>query len=217
LMAPEPASKRTIAFFDGQNLFHAARQAFGHTYPSYDPHLLAAGVCAMRGWDLAQVRFYTGVPARKDDPFWHDFWTNKLAHLRRRGAAVYSRPLVYREQVARLPDGRQCSFLSGEEKGIDVRIAIDVINLAWQSALDVALIFSQDQDLSEVAREIREIARSQSRWIKAASAFPVSQLRANRKGINCSDWIRIDRAAYDACLDPKDYRPKKASTSGETP
>lgn len=23
------------------------------------------------------------------------------------------------------------------------------------------------------------------------------------------DWIRIDRATYDACLDPNDYRRKK--------
>jgi hypothetical protein len=36
-MAIEPADKRTVAFFDGQNLFHAARAAFGYTFPNYDP------------------------------------------------------------------------------------------------------------------------------------------------------------------------------------
>jgi len=107
--------------------------------------------------------------------------------------------------------------VAGEEKGIDVRIAIDVISLAWQKAFDVALIFSQDQDLSEVAREIREVARRQDRWIKIASAFPVSAVTQNRKGINCTDWIRIDRATYDACLDPRDYRPKTRSTTGGVP
>jgi len=70
------------------------------------------------------------------------------------------------------------------------------------------MIFSQDQDLSEVAREIRNIARSQGRWLKIASAFPVSPVIQNRKGINWTDWIQIDRATYDACLDPRDYRPK---------
>ena len=43
-MPTEPARKRTIAFFDGQNLFYAAKEAFGHTYPNYDPLALAQAV-----------------------------------------------------------------------------------------------------------------------------------------------------------------------------
>ncbi len=35
-MSSEPPVKRAIAFVDGQNLFHAARKAFGYTYPNYD-------------------------------------------------------------------------------------------------------------------------------------------------------------------------------------
>jgi len=213
-MALEPSRKRAIAFFDGQNLYHAARHAFGYTYPNYDPMALAAAVSKGQGWDLVEVRFYTGVPDRDDDPLWHQFWTNKLAHLGRRGATVYSRSLVYRNKIIRLGDGSEHSYLSGEEKGVDVRIAIDVIGLVWQGAYDVALIFSQDQDLSEVAREIRHIARHQDRWIKIASAFPVSPVTPNRKGINWTDWIRIDRATYDASLDPRDYRPKPTSGGG---
>ena len=75
---------------------------------------------------------------------------------------------------------------------------------------DVAVMFSQDQDLSEVAREIRDIVQRQGRWIKVASAFPVSPVSTNRKGINFTDWIPIDRATYDLCLDVCDYRPKKS-------
>lgn len=36
LMPPEPLNKRTVVFVDGQNLFHAARESFGCTYPNYD-------------------------------------------------------------------------------------------------------------------------------------------------------------------------------------
>ncbi|MDW8031906.1 MAG: NYN domain-containing protein, partial [Candidatus Bipolaricaulota bacterium] len=100
------------------------------------------------------------------------------------------------------------TFLAGEEKGIDVRIAIDVIRLAHRNEYDVALIFSQDQDLSEVAEEVGTIAREQHRWIKVASAFPISPTSRNRRGIEKTDWIPIDRATYDACLDRRDYRPR---------
>ena len=124
---------------------------------------------------------------------------------------VFSRSLRYRNQRVKLPDGTEHTFLVGEEKGIDVRIAIDVIRMAHHKDYEVALIFSQDQDLSEVAKEIRTISQEQDRWIKVASAFPLSPTTLNRRGINKTDWIGIDRATYDACLDKRDYRPKSLS------
>ena len=130
-MPAEPAIKRTVAFIDGQNLFYAAKNAFGYGFPNYDVAALAAAVCQRQNWSLT----HTG-------------------------------------------------------------------------AYDVALVFSQDQDLSEVADEIRQVARQQPRWIKVASAFPFSPASPNRRGVNGTDWVKIDRATYDACLDSRDYRPK---------
>ena len=66
-MPPSPANPRAIAFFDGQNLFHSVKAAFGYRFPNYDPGALAGSVCKRQGWDLEQVRFYTGAPAAADD------------------------------------------------------------------------------------------------------------------------------------------------------
>lgn len=210
-MPEEPAAQRAIAFIDGQNLFHAAREAFGYTFPNYDPKKLASEVCQAQGWHLQQVRFYTGVPDADDDPFWSHFWTGKLAQMGRQGVWTFQRPLRYQNRTVTLPDGRQHSFLSAHEKGIDVRIALDAVTLALEQALDVVLIFSQDQDLSELGDEIRRIARRDARWLKLASAFPASPTFRNRRGIDRTDWIKIDRTTYDRCLDPRDYRPKPAT------
>jgi hypothetical protein len=60
--------------------------------------------------------------------------------------------------------------------------------------------------LSEVADEIRVIANEQDRWLKIASAFPASPASGNRRGINKTDWIRVERTMYDLCVDPWDYR-----------
>jgi len=210
-MVQEPSNKRTVVFVDGQNLFHAAKEAFGYTYPNYDVLALAKAICQSQGWDLAQVRFYTGVPDYSDDAFWHAFWTNKIAHMGRLGIYTYHRSLRYRNKKVTLPDGTQYTFLSGSEKGTDVRIAIDVIRMAHRKAYDVALIFSEDEDFSEVAEEIRTIAQEQNRWIKMACAYPFSPTHKVR-GIEKTDWIRIDKSTYDACIDPRDYRPKPKST-----
>ena len=74
MVPSEPATKKAVAFVDGQNLFHAARESFGHTYPNYDVLPLARMICQGKGWELGQVRFYTGIPDPADDPRWNKFW-----------------------------------------------------------------------------------------------------------------------------------------------
>jgi hypothetical protein len=95
-MPAEPPVKRTVAFVDGQNLFHAVRSAFGYTYPNYDVRALAQAICAARGWHLDQVRFYTGVPDPTDNAFWNGFWAAKLLAMSRDGIWTFSRALRYR-------------------------------------------------------------------------------------------------------------------------
>ena len=72
----------------------------------------------------------------------------------------------------------------------------------------MALIFSRYQDLTEAADEVKAISVQQGRSIKVACAFLVSPATENRRGIDGAAWIKIDRANYDVCLDPHDYRPK---------
>ncbi len=208
-MLKEPSTKRVITFIDGQNLFHSVRESFGYGHPNYDILALSSKLCEMNNWQLGEARFYTGVPDPSDNPFWNEFWAGKLRSMSRQGVYTFSRSLRYRNKKVKLPDGSNFSFLAAEEKGIDVRIAIDVIRMAHTGDYDVALIFSQDQDLSEVATEVRAISKEQGRWLKIASAYPLSPTTKNKRGINKTDWIHIERKVYDACIDWHDYRSKK--------
>ncbi|MBI4665954.1 MAG: NYN domain-containing protein [Nitrospinae bacterium] len=188
-MITEPAIKRATCFFDGQNLFHCAKEAFEITWPSFDPIKLSMKICQLNRWELKGVKFYTGIPSLEENKHWHQFWTAKLAHMGRSGIHAFSRPIR-----------------NGREKGIDIRIALDMVRLARQGSYDVAVIFSQDQDLTEAVQEIKEQAGVSGRWIKLVSAFPKSSLSKNKRGINKTDWFPFDSMFYDECLDPKDYR-----------
>jgi uncharacterized LabA/DUF88 family protein len=205
-MIVEPASKRVVAFVDGQNLFHSAKQAFGHRSPSYRFPALAHAVCGMQpDWTLTETRFYTGVPVPNRGRVakrWYDFWSAKLLTMKNDGVKVFQKPLRYRDKPVQLGDGSLITAAVGEEKGVDVRIALDIVRRAFQRDYDVALVFSRDQDLAEVCRDIRVIAREQQRWIKIASAYPWSDRCRDHHGIRDSDWIRIDQATYDRCIDP---------------
>lgn len=134
------------------------------------------------------------------------FLVKKLAVMGRQGIKTFHRNVRYREKEIRLGDGTTLRREVAEEKGIDVRIAIDLMRFALKDRYDVGLIFSQDQDLSEAAKEVRQISIEQKRWIKIVSAFPVSAACRNRRGINETDWVEIDRVLYDSCLDSRDYR-----------
>ncbi len=205
-MVGEPLTKRATAFIDGQNLYQSVKRAFGYHWPNYDVMRLAKGVCTLEGWLPGEVRFYTGIPPATVDPEWHGWWSRKLAVMGRQGVIVLTRRLHYHDQEERLPDGTVQKVCVPVEKGIDVRLALDAVRLARKRQFDVALIFSQDQDLAEVADEVRDIAQEQGRWIKVASAFPDSPIARNHRGIDRTDWVRIDRAMYEACLDYRDYR-----------
>jgi uncharacterized LabA/DUF88 family protein len=207
-VANEPSTPRAIAFFDGQNLYGGAKDSFGYTFPNYDPVLLANHVCTDQGWQVAEIRFYTGVHSPEGNMFWHRFWANKLTRMGRQGVKSFTRELRYQNTRISLPDGTQVTKSVPREKGIDVRIALDTMRCILAGTCDVALIFSQDQDFSEVADEVRRIAHRENRWIKIASAFPLGPASPNRRGINGADWIPIDKATYDSCIDPRDYRPK---------
>ena len=202
----DPSATRAAVFVDGQNLFHSVRAAFNYPFPNYDVAALAESVCRPHGWLVKSIGFYTGLPDSVEQPDWSKFWASKLGVMGRQGVKVIARPLRYRDRAIILPDGSPAVVRAGEEKGIDVRIALDVIGGAYRGEFDVAVIFSQDQDLAEVADEIRQIARNQRRWIKVASAFPVSPTSRSKRGIDKTDWIAIDRTTYDQCLDRREYR-----------
>lgn len=205
----EPAVKRSVSFIDGQNLYRHAKEAFGHHFPNFDRIKLTEAVCAANGWQRKGVRFYTGVPSAVHSPMWHGYWANRKLAMTRAGVLVTDRPVRYQFEAVLLDDGSSKTVTIGHEKGIDVRLALDVVRLTLQNQLDVALLSSQDQDLSELAEEVREIARASNRWIKVACAFPDSPTASARRGIAKTDWYRMDQAFYDACLDPYDYRPKR--------
>jgi uncharacterized LabA/DUF88 family protein len=193
-MRIEPDNKRVFAYIDGQNLFHALKDAYGYIYPNYDIRKLANTIVSLfnlQGWILKRVYFYTGIPSITDSYHWNHFWIKKLAKMGTSGIYTYARELSH-----------------NKEKGIDLRLAIDVIRSARRGEYDICVIFSQDQDFTELAKEIRFISKEDDRWIKICSAFPVSPQYKNNRGIYSTDWIPFDKALYDTCIDPLDYRPR---------
>lgn len=191
---------RAIVLIDGQNLYHAVKSAWApvprrsgtvYSWPSFDVERLAAVILeADSSRTIEETRFYTGVPDARRDPVWHGFWTNKLRYLRSRGIGVYR--------------GRVSP--SGQEKGVDVSIAIDLIRRTYEDRYDHAILVSSDSDLGPAVRLAKEISRGQGRRRSFSSAFPWEPERYTPRGVPGTLPIHIPRTVYDRCIDPRDYR-----------
>lgn len=198
-----------MAFVDGQNLFQHAKAAFGHYHPNYDLKKLHQAVCDANGWQPNLVRFYTGVPEMAHDPMWTGYWNKRVLAMKRAGIFVTTRKLRYQEKEVGEGEDTESVF-TAHEKGIDVRLALDVVKYARLKNYDVAVIYSQDQDIQEVVSEVREIAKEQGRDIPICCAFPFGPNASTKRGIDNTQWFKIDETTYNSCIDPYDYRPPKA-------
>lgn len=195
---------RTIVFIDGQNLYHLAKHAWAprggkmwhkYSWPSYDVLRLANRLVGMRpGHVLAETRFYTGVPNPHhgdQQRRWYEFWANKIRTLRSQGVCVY------RGTVNRW----------GQEKGVDVSLAIDLIQATYEERFDAAIIVSQDSDFGPAVRLSKLISEEQGRLRSFESIFPWPQaIRKRPRGIPGTRWSPLNKAVYDSCYDPTDYR-----------
>ena len=93
----ETQNKRVVAFVDGQNLFNAAKMAFGYGFPNYDLIELAKLVCKQKpDWTLVKLHFYTGMPSRNIDSQRHLFWEAKIAAMGKHTELVQTKLLQNR-------------------------------------------------------------------------------------------------------------------------
>ena len=95
---------------------------------------------------------------------------------------------------------------AGQEKGVDVSLALDLVRATYEQRYEAAILVSQDWDFGPAVRLAKEIAQRQNRALIWESAFPVGPGSSSRRGVPGTMWVPIDKATYDSCHDPTDYR-----------
>jgi hypothetical protein len=107
--------------------------------------------------------------------FWHSFWTSKLRYLKSRGVKIYKGRINY-----------------GQEKGVDVSLAIDLVRLTYEKQYEVAIIVSQDWDFGPAIRLAKDISKNQGRHLVFESCFPFGTGSKSKRGIPGTIWVPID-------------------------
>jgi uncharacterized LabA/DUF88 family protein len=202
---------RIAVFIDYQNCYGAARDAFhrpgaharyGHFHPRDMAELLAAK--GGPDYDLTFVGVYCGIADRRRDPRTSAARARQVAAWRRHGGVTaVTRPLRY-------PRGWPRE--KAQEKGIDVKIAIDALMLAVQRKYDIAVIASCDSDLAPLAEALFELQRLTGAPGVEAIAWNGRGGRIGLRGKQMA-YREVDERDYLAMQDITDYD----SAAGQAP
>lgn len=121
---------------------------------------------------LSCVRFYTGIHTTSQNPIKHAQMARRLAAYEADGVDTISIPLRY-------------DYLGkAREKGVDVRLAIDMVRLGRKGLFDVAIVATEDSDIDEAVKDLYAL-RDHERWLAVENALPLS----GKPGVRNPRWL----------------------------
>lgn len=193
-----------MVWIDGQNLFHRAKAMFGHRSPDYDIRSISQALCERMDWDIQAIHFYSGIPPESESPRWRHFWDDKLRRLKADAGVpvhTFTPELRYRSEWTQRGDGQWQLYRCPQEKGVDVRLALDMVAAAYENKCDAMVIMTEDSDLQQAVDRCLQIARSQDRKLLIANAFPHDPSNpAPRRSLRDAIPLRFDRDFYETHL-----------------
>lgn len=151
---------RVAVYYDWQNVYKTAREAFGMTampneHGNFSPYQLARILAAGNGREasaqLVRVEIHRGLPSQKHQR------TSYAANRRQSAAWMKEAPQIVIPRLRPLRYPRNYPQDPAVEKGIDVNLALGAVEWTLTGRCDVAIIFSHDTDLLPVPETITRL------------------------------------------------------------
>lgn len=150
---------RTYIYVDGFNLYYGAVKDTGYKWLNLKAlftHLL------LPQHDIQAIKYFTALVSGKIDP---NQPLRQKTFLRAIQKHIPELSVYYGHFLSHIvsaplahPKGKRkfIDIIKTEEKGSDVNLAVHVLNDAWLDAYDCAVIVSNDSDLAESLRFVKE-------------------------------------------------------------
>lgn len=160
---------KVAVFVDGSNLYQCMQEQFNRTNVNIGKlaHKL------LSGRELNRIYYYNAPLSQEDDPqgakaqqkFFNalsfvDYLQLRLGRLvRREGVRVVCRHCRKKHPLNEFtcPSCQKRSpIVSHQQKGVDVRMVVDMLTLAWKNQYDTAVVVSGDADLVEAVNAVKD-------------------------------------------------------------
>ncbi len=195
---------RVAVFIDWQNAYMSARRAFGlTTAPSergvFSPTALDIALAEGNGRGsegrLCKVEIYRGLPSPKYDSVGNAACQRQAAAWQKESATTHPRlrPLRYPSDYPKKPP---------VEKGVDVQLALGLLECVISGGCDLAVMVTNDTDMVPV---IETIARLRGSEVIETAAWCAGEWSPRLRPKQPSWHHRIDRTMFDAVETPINY------------
>ena len=151
---------RTFVYVDGFNLYYGVLK--GTPWKWLDLPALFARVLQPHH-EILTVKYFTarvsGTPADQSKPQRQDVYLRALRHFRPEVEVFFGHFLSHtvRAPLAQpVGNARTATVIRTEEKGSDVNLAVHLLNDGWLDAYDCAVVVSNDSDIAEAMRLVRQ-------------------------------------------------------------
>ena len=162
--------KRIAIFIDGSNLYHSLVDLLGHAKLDYGKFVQKLS----QGHEVYRTYYYNIQLNQQADPD---------AYRSQQRFHSYLRNLPFFELRLGVLRRRGTGWV---EKGVDVKVAVDMIGMAYRDQYDVAMLVSGDGDYVECVRAVKDAGKHVMN-----AYFASSQSDALRDV--CDNWICIDK------------------------
>jgi uncharacterized LabA/DUF88 family protein len=162
-------SKRAMVFIDGNNLYFGLKKNVGNYNLNYSKFIRSI----TRDYDMVRAYFYTALFRKDDDEFLFNNQQKFLTYL-------YEVPFM---QI--MPGRIEKRGDELVEKGVDVRLAIDLVRFGANNLYDVAIIVSGDGDYAPAVEAVKDMGRN------VINIFFSDESSIHLKHV-CDKFIRLD-------------------------
>jgi uncharacterized LabA/DUF88 family protein len=180
---------RTIVYIDGFNLYYGAVKGTPHKW--LDLKTLCQKLLEPRNRIVA-IKYFTARVSGANDPSKPLRQENYLRALKQHTPEIavhYGHFLSHavKAPLADPPDNGQrfVKVIKTEEKGSDVNLAVHLLNDAWLDAYDCAVVVSNDSDLAESLRLVKQHHRKVIGLI-----FPRYKGHPSRELMKYADFVK---------------------------
>ena len=199
---------RVAIFIDGSNFYHALKNKFGVTSVDFEALGQKLSHSDRR---LLRVYYYNAAKQQQDDPEGDQqrffaalgkvsYLEVRLGRLERRDTGVRNLDPEKRKQAEEalgvaLPD------YTLVEKGVDIKVAVDMVEMARKDIYDVAVLVTGDGDFAPAVNAVKDMGK----YVELAhvEGQPCQQLR-----VACDVEIVLTESFMKSCWLSK--KPKKA-------
>ena len=174
---------RTFVYVDGFNLYYGALK--GTPWKWLDLPALCEKI--LQGHhDILMVKYFTArvsaTPTDPSKPQRQDVYLRALRHHRTEVEVYFGHFLSHKIRAPLAhPAGRErtAEVIRTEEKGSDVNLAVHLLNDGWLDAYDCAAVVSNDSDIAEAMRLVRQYHGKRIGLVTPAKGRPSRQLMAH--------------------------------------